>query len=141
MLGLGLFVAIMALLLGGTLRGLWSYYLTINSIRSKLAELRAAEQFKESVYKLTARATQETREVGAPGELQDQIDKARHKLTAYREQLQDTLDHGRDPGNGELEKQLVEVLSRDFDRFKAAADKVGQPRMIPFGLPDDEQKD
>src|SRR5579872_7480727 len=56
MLGLGLVVAIMALLLGGTLRGLWSYYLTLNSIRGLLTELKAAQEFKESVADVLSRA-------------------------------------------------------------------------------------
>jgi two-component system, NtrC family, sensor kinase len=56
MLGLGLVVGIMALLLGGTLRGLWSYYLTLNSIRSLLTELKAAQEFKESVADVISRA-------------------------------------------------------------------------------------
>ncbi|HEY7422665.1 MAG TPA: hypothetical protein VH682_00260, partial [Gemmataceae bacterium] len=53
MLGLGLVVATMALLLGGTLFGLWSYYLDMNSLRSKTTQLQLAEKIKSAVSDLT----------------------------------------------------------------------------------------
>jgi signal transduction histidine kinase len=49
MLGLGLVVATMVLLLGGTVRGLLSYYLDMNSLRVKTSQLRLAEDFKAAV--------------------------------------------------------------------------------------------
>jgi len=49
MLGLGLVVATMVLLLGGTVRGLLSYYLDMNSLRIKTSQLRLAEDFKAAV--------------------------------------------------------------------------------------------
>ncbi len=52
MLGLTLVVGIMALLLGGTLRGLWSYYQTMNTVRGLGNELRAAEGVKAAVEDL-----------------------------------------------------------------------------------------
>ncbi len=69
MLGLVLAVGVLALLLCGTLRGLWSYYLTTDSIRGKLKELKAAEDFKECVTQLTSPDGPETpaREPQRPG--------------------------------------------------------------------------
>jgi HAMP domain-containing protein len=49
MFGFGLVLAIMALLLLATLRGLYSYYITMNGIRAKAAELKAADEFKAAV--------------------------------------------------------------------------------------------
>src|SRR5713226_4664098 len=49
MLGLGLVVAIITVLLGGALYGLWSYRATMKSIESKLAEQTAAQLFKAKV--------------------------------------------------------------------------------------------
>src|SRR5947207_12328335 len=49
MLGLGLVVAIITVLLGGALYGLWSYRATMKSIESKLAEQTAAQLFKVKV--------------------------------------------------------------------------------------------
>src|SRR5581483_12251561 len=59
MLGLALVVGVMALLLGGTLHGLWSYYNTMNNIRGTETELKSAEALKESVGKLSRLLTPE----------------------------------------------------------------------------------
>ncbi len=50
LLGVCLVCGALALLLAGTLRGLYSYYLTMNSIRSKQAELKVAEDFQKSMF-------------------------------------------------------------------------------------------
>src|SRR5262249_57139237 len=52
MLGLATAIAILAMLLAGTLKGLWSYYVTMKSIHSKLLELDEAEAIKSAVEKL-----------------------------------------------------------------------------------------
>ena len=52
MLGLGLVVAVMALLLCGTLYGLWSNYVTMNFIRYKTAELAAANKLQSAIARL-----------------------------------------------------------------------------------------
>jgi two-component system NtrC family sensor kinase len=50
MLGLGLVVATMVLLLGGTVEGVWSYYLDMNSLRVLTTQLRSkAEKVKTAV--------------------------------------------------------------------------------------------
>jgi signal transduction histidine kinase len=53
MLGLGLVVGTMVLLLGGTLHGLWTYYVDMNSLRAKTSQLRLAEDFKAAVSDVT----------------------------------------------------------------------------------------
>jgi signal transduction histidine kinase len=53
MLGLATAIAILAMLLAGPLSGLWSYYVTMRSIKSKLAELEAAENLKAAVRNLS----------------------------------------------------------------------------------------
>src|SRR5437879_5894841 len=52
MLGLCLVVAIITVLLGGALYGLWSYRATMKSIESKLIEQKAAASFKSQVNSL-----------------------------------------------------------------------------------------
>ena len=52
MLGLATAIAVLALLMGGTLNGLWSYKLTIKSIDSKLDELEAAEKLNTAIHAL-----------------------------------------------------------------------------------------
>jgi signal transduction histidine kinase len=49
MLGLGLVVTTMVLLLGGTVFGLWSYYLDMNSLRVKTAQLKKAQDVRAAV--------------------------------------------------------------------------------------------
>jgi two-component system NtrC family sensor kinase len=53
MLGLGLVVATMVLLLGGTVRGIWSYYLDMNSLRVLTTQLSLAEEFKAAVSEIS----------------------------------------------------------------------------------------
>jgi two-component system NtrC family sensor kinase len=125
MLGLGMFVGIMALLMGGTLRGLWSYYLTVNSIRSKLAELQAADHLEEAVHRLTSDKTLEAID-SKLSRLEEEVAVARKKLRAYEEKLRDTLEHGRDPGNGAYEKEMIQVLDQNLDEFEAACKRVLQ---------------
>jgi CHASE3 domain sensor protein len=160
MLGLGLVVGIMALLLGGTLRGLWSYYVTLNSIRGLLTELKAAEEVKAAVadvisraedpYDLSRRAREDRaprREQPAraealpefPGEsaphkekpatLPEAIANARKKLDEYEHQLQEALNHGRDPVSGEHALGTVGHLRADFTKLEEAVKKVGGGRM------------
>jgi two-component system, NtrC family, sensor kinase len=49
MLGLGLVVATMVLLLGGTIFGVWSYYLDMKSLRDMTAQLHEADDVKAAV--------------------------------------------------------------------------------------------
>jgi signal transduction histidine kinase len=140
LLGLGLVVALMALLLGGTLRGLWSYYLLMNNIRAKQAELKAAEEFRKDVYDLTRLELSLPKDApkapagddppakppeGDPylifmGKLRTKAGKARRSLAAYEIQLQDSLNHGLDPGNGDHQLATTQCLKDHF----AALDKV-----------------
>src|SRR5947209_5232517 len=113
MLGLGLVVGIMALLLGGTLRGLWSYYVTVNSIRNRLAELKAAQELREAVDNLGRpdRRPEKPNEGRPDGEvpsplfagpaddltafrelLERQIQGVKGKFAEYHHQLEDTLN-------------------------------------------------
>jgi signal transduction histidine kinase/CHASE3 domain sensor protein len=112
MFGLGLVVVIMALLLAGTLRGLYSYYLAMNSIRSKLAELNVAEEFRNEVYTLAAKRKELT---DNPQTFAKRTEIARQKLVEYEAQLQETLAHGRDPTNGIMELELIGVLHQRLD--------------------------
>ena len=82
MSGLGLVVLLNAVLLSGTLRGLWSYYLTTNSIRFKLHELFAAEQLKAAVVDLIA-PENTARMIRKPELVPDEVAKARSALDAY----------------------------------------------------------
>ena len=102
LLGVCLVCGILALLLGGTLNGLWSYYQTMNSIRSKQTELSAAEDFLESVSEIKNAAL-----LSGLSQLPKKSLAARDKLADYEAKLQNTLDRGRDPSNGEHQRLAV----------------------------------
>ena len=76
------FVAVMALLLCGTLRGLWSYYRTTNSIRAKLHEKEAADEVKSAIAELVS-PKKLGKLIRAPSKLPREIKKVTDKLDAY----------------------------------------------------------
>jgi two-component system, NtrC family, sensor kinase len=145
MFGLGLVVVIMALLLAGTLRGLYSYYLATNSIRSKLAELNVAEEFRNEIYTLAAKRKELT---DAPQSFGKMTEVARQKLIEYEAQLQETLAHGRDPTNGVMELELIGVLHERLDPGKklqkaiiqSANEGAGKPEFSSTGGRVDEKE-
>ncbi len=128
LLGVFLVCGILALLLGGTLNGLWSYYLTINSARSKQTELSAAEDFLESVSEIKNAAS-----LAGLSQLPDKSQTARKKLADYEAKLQNTIDHGRDAGNGEHQRLAVAALKKDLDGLDAAATELFGNRMVADG--------
>jgi signal transduction histidine kinase len=152
MLGLGLVVGIMALLLGGTLRGLWSYYVAVNSIRNRLAELKAAQELREDVGNLgrsdrrpEKSKTDENLPAGEvpptppPGPVDDltvfkellekQIRSVRQKLEEYERQLDATLSHGGDPGNGDDQKARIRDLTERLDELGRLAGRQREASM------------
>ena len=128
LLGVALVCGVLALLLGGTLNGLWSYYQTINSIRSKGAELLAADAFLESVNEIKNAAL-----LSGLAQMPDRVEAARKKLAAYEAKLQDTLDRGRDPGDDEHQRNMVQALQKDLDNVDGAAKKQFENRMVAEG--------
>jgi signal transduction histidine kinase len=171
MLGLGLVVGTMVLLLGGTLRGLWSYYVTMNSIRSKTAELHAAEDLKEAVGEVVRwaewpRIDPEARdgerdpapdpdadpgkhpEADAdpvlprrrPTDLREAIRFALDDLEIYERQLEDTVSHGRDPGNGQHPKALIDSLRRKFAQLRQEEDQQEKLVAIDVNAADREKE-
>jgi signal transduction histidine kinase len=141
MFGFGLILGIMVLLLLGTVRGLWSYYLTMNSIRNSSNELKAAQEFKSRVAHVTRlvehpddwqrrrsapqsdpedspvkRAHESPADNasgnGRPETLAQAIALARIKLKDYEDELQVTLSHTPDANHGENQQHLIEVLRK-----------------------------
>jgi signal transduction histidine kinase len=91
MLGLALIVGIMALLLGGTLRGLWSYYVTFNLIKCKEAELKRAEGLKAAVTQLKNLASVPATPKEAMREASQNV---RGQLDEYQKQVEETERQG-----------------------------------------------
>jgi signal transduction histidine kinase len=138
MLVLGLVVAVMALLLLGTSRGLWSYYDTTNQIRAKLAELQAAEEVKAVV---TALVHDTDDLVKTPTELPEQLREVRAKLDAYEAKLEETLSQGRDPNGGVYEAEMVDLLREDLVHFeKTVVAEAREPVVEMVGDQGDQRK-
>jgi signal transduction histidine kinase len=149
--GFGLIVAIMALLLLGTLRGLWSYYLTMNGIRGKHAELKLAEEFKDAVADVArlaedphGPAPRRARPANdappallidpaagplgldglprrRPETLHEAIDEADRKLEDYERQAAESLGHGRDPLKEKFTQGRIDALRDEFKKLEKAA--------------------
>jgi signal transduction histidine kinase len=123
MLGLGLVVAIIAVLLGGALYGLWSYRTTMKSIESKLAEQDAAQQFKGTVQSL-ADLRDEAGSQNPFFKLLQKIQDAEAALNFYEDRLQDTLNRGRDPDMGEGERAQLDALHGQLSTLRASAEDL-----------------
>jgi signal transduction histidine kinase len=115
LLGLGLVVGAIALLLAGTLRGLWSYYLTMNAIRGKMNELKAAEDFKDAVGFLVEKHTIES--ILSADQVAQALEPARQALERYKQQLDDNPNNRFEPDDSTHEYELVKLLTEDLDNF------------------------
>jgi two-component system NtrC family sensor kinase len=127
LLGLGLVVAVLALLLAGTLQGLASNYATTKSIDSKLAELHEAQNLKLALADLAPDRTPNG--VEPVTRLTENAARARQALEAYEAQLQHTIDKHRDPDRGEHELQLIDALKQRFNRLDKAVYDFRQPQV------------
>ncbi len=116
--GFVLVIAIIALLLAGTFRGLWSYHVTMKSIDSKLAELKAAERHMTDVARLAAPDADKSEQTET---LLGHIKDARRSLDDYDARLRETLDRQHDPNNALHESGLVEELRKKLDQIEGMA--------------------
>jgi len=129
MLGLGLVVAIIAVLLGGALYGLWSYRATMKSIESKLEEQKRAEYFKSKVDSLSLK--DDTGNQNPAFKLLERIQEANEALNSYEDKLQDTVNRGRDPDNGYEEKTRVDALRIELTALQTETEKT--KKNLDFG--------
>jgi len=141
MLGVVLVTGIMALLLLGTLRGLWSYYLTVNNSRSKVVELKAAEDLREVVARLVAPHTLAYLDRN-PGEVDRKMGKVLQKLAEYKNLLHEHLPPGQEEDNGSQESGYARSLTEHLELFRLAVLDNMQARMWGpggrQGSPDDD---
>jgi signal transduction histidine kinase len=114
----------MAVLLGGTLKGLLSYRATMRSIDSKMKELQTAYPFRAAVEALAGKGS------GEPdvGDLSLKIKAAKQALAKYQEALKETLDHNRDPEKGFDEIKQVEALEQQLGKVDTALDAAQIPQ-------------
>ncbi|MBM3997687.1 MAG: HAMP domain-containing protein [Planctomycetes bacterium] len=121
MLGMGLVVAIMALLLGGTLYGLASYRAAMGTCVRKMEEMRYAETVKEEIRKLRLPAGEWALQ---ERHIFKQIENVEKALEQYAVELQETIDRGRAPNEGRQEQALVAILQKDMKELRAELKKV-----------------
>jgi two-component system NtrC family sensor kinase len=114
MLGMGLVVAIMAVLLGGTLYGLASYRAAMATCESKLVELNLAVKVKEQIRDLQRPTSNPLLQAHSIQERIPDIEKA---LQAYAVQLEDTINRKRAPDEGKQEQTLVSFLEKDLKKL------------------------
>ncbi|MSQ96483.1 MAG: sensor histidine kinase [Gemmataceae bacterium] len=127
-LGLSLVVAIMALLLGGTLYGLASYRSAMGTCESKLEELKLAVRVKEEIRRLPGPYPDR----GQRGWLiQAQIPKIKAALNDYAAKLDETVERRRVDDEGKDEKGFVEIIDNDLKILdRALFDRVANPPEI-----------
>ena len=112
----------MALLLGGTLRGLYAYFVTINTIKAKVQELIAAKEVESTVAELVA-PDNTLRLIRNPPLLEGALKKVDRSLDAYEVKLKETIALGRDPLNGEFEKEVIQKHRENLKAFKDLIEK------------------
>ena len=138
MLGLGLVVMTIALLLGGTLRALWANFLTINSIRDGMDELKAAVEFKDAVKEMDSQLTpsapdkdeQKAGPVDVPSFLSS-VTVCRQKLDEYEKQLNKYGDPGAESNHVEHHKGLVKKLNGYFSSLLGETGTLNEPITRP----------
>lgn len=126
MLGLGLVVALMGLLLTGTLKGLLSYRSTMRSFDSRLDELEKADELRAAVKAL--------QDVPADSKQQkvlvnEKIPEARARLAAYEEKLDNSLSGNHVRDQGIREKGQVQYIRKHVNDLTGALTSTG-PEII-----------
>jgi signal transduction histidine kinase len=109
-LGLSLVVAIMGLLLGGTLYGLASYRSAMGTCGSKLEELDEAVKLKEEIRKLNGPYPDGQR----IRLLQAQVPIIESALQRYADKLEETIERGRVNDGGKQEHDYVTIITADL---------------------------
>jgi two-component system NtrC family sensor kinase len=117
MLGMFLVVAIMALLLGGTLYGLASYRTAMGICDSKLQELDLAVKLKEEIRKLQIPSSDTGQQAR---NIQDRIPSIKTTLNEYAQKLEETRVRGRAPDDGKKEQGFVAILDKDLQEIDCA---------------------
>lgn len=123
---------IIILLLGGTLQGLWSYYLTMNSIRGNVAELKTAEELKTALAKMAVPGDL-GKLLDDPEKLHRDITQALQKILEYEVFLRDSQSFLVMKNEDAQEKEGLAGLRSDLNAFQTLAEKFHEPRVTGPG--------
>jgi len=117
MLGMGLVMAIMGLLVAGTLKGLASYRATMRTIDTKLVELSGADNLRDVIKDLgLPSSTPRT----AAFEMGERVRVAKDALKAYEDKLFKSVRGQGDADRGYREAEQVEALKKGFQKLETA---------------------
>jgi signal transduction histidine kinase len=130
LLGLASVVGILALLLLGTLEGLGAYRATMNTVDSKLSELKEAQGLQVAVTELAAPFEPSTSPNEEQNRFRERIAAAKKAFLGYQHALDQTLQKGRDPEGGFNENLLIDALNECFDRLDRAVEESSQPSLV-----------
>ncbi|HMF16368.1 MAG TPA: HAMP domain-containing sensor histidine kinase [Gemmataceae bacterium] len=134
-LGLGLVLAVMALLLTGTLKGLASYRTTMRTFTSRLEEMGGADGVdgvRNAIKVLGERSVTADKQAD---DLREKIIRAKEALDKYQKKLTETVEHGRDPDNGREERLRIQALEEQFLKLEEAIAQAVAPGVRPPGDP------
>lgn len=123
---------IIILLLGGTLQGLWSYYLTMNSIRGNVAELKTAEELKTALSKMAVPGDL-GKLLDDPEKLHREITQALQKILEYEVFLRDSQSFLVMKNEDAHEKEVLAGLRSDLNAFQTLSEKFHEPRVTGPG--------
>jgi signal transduction histidine kinase len=124
LVGFALVVAIMGLLLAGTLNGLLSFGAVLKTIESKIVELGQAKDFTFAASNLLIPDNPEADPFNG---LQKRINEAKGKLETYRTTLQRTIDRQRDPEQGKKEREHIQDILKGFTDLENAIIRFHEP--------------
>jgi nitrogen fixation/metabolism regulation signal transduction histidine kinase len=120
LLGLGLVVAIMALQLAGTLKGLVSYRTTMGTIDATWVELDTAYKLRDAIKLLSVSGTGRQTEAS---QFASRLQNARTALTAYKERLAQITEQNHDPERAVPQNNLLQGIETLLGRMDIALNK------------------
>ncbi len=116
LLGLGLVAAVMALLLAGTMKGLFAYRATMRTIENKLAEMNEIDKVQSEVKALNHPFH---KPLYPAMEMDKRLEQTRKALTDYRTLLELNRQNRREARYGQGELALAKILERMLDKLAA----------------------
>jgi signal transduction histidine kinase len=132
MLAIGVVIALVGLLTGGTFLGLRSYQLTVRNFESKLLELDEANRLRLQVNKLYSSASDPSSQ--APQQFMENLAGVRQKLQDYQQKLDETLQQNRAVDKGLNEKLQVEALREILGKLQSVVDEQAQNNFPQFEI-------
>src|SRR5262249_30515381 len=121
MLGLGLVVAIMGLLLAGTVKGILSYRATMRTIGNKVDELVESDNLQVAIKSLGHPIVDSLKPAR---EMNNRIKTAREALDKYRIKLEESVANSRNGIDGSEERDRAQDIEHRLDNLAQTILKV-----------------